>query len=229
MPADAGGQVHVLGLEAHDLAAKDVGRRLVVLGWDPEDLDLPLIPAMDRIGQVEVDEGGLDEPGVTFVLGLAERRGIRGLEVVGRQRSLRGQVVAKWPAIMRVIGDVGAPSPGRSLPELTSLRVGAILRRADAARVGSPWSGLGDRDGVVGCDIGPIEGLAVRPERLGPESERFTPVLGRRSPTDGAARVDGEDRHRLAKLPQAGDEASTRQRSIVGMGGDEDVGHRGRG
>ncbi len=84
-------------------------------------------------------------------------------------------------------------------------------------------------DRVIRRDRGAVEGLRGRPDGLRPEAQRRALVLGQLGARAGAAGEDRDDGDVLAQLTKAGDQAAARQRGIVGMRGDEDVAHRGRG
>ena len=136
--ADAEREVHLLWLESQDLAAQDLDRGLVVLERLAQQRVVALVAAMDGVGQVQVDEGGLDEVGPALVLGLAQRGRVRRREVEAVERALGRHVVAERSVVVRVVGDVGAASPGGSLPELACLGVGALLGDVDAVGIGLP-------------------------------------------------------------------------------------------
>ncbi len=92
------------------------------------------------------------------------------------------------------------------MPELSGLRVGALLGGLHAARVGLPGRAAGDSDRILSCDIRAVEGLGVRPQGPRPEADGFALVI---TPAQSsAARVHRQDRDRLAELPEAGDEPS---------------------
>ena len=59
MTADRQGDVDLLGLEAEDLATQDLGGWLVIRERPPQQGRLALVAAVDRVGQVQVDDGRL--------------------------------------------------------------------------------------------------------------------------------------------------------------------------
>jgi len=118
---------------------------------------------------------------------------------------------------------VGPPVPRGALPEplVGGVRVGLrglepLVRRLPGRRGGIRR--------VVRLEVRPVERLGDRPYRLGPEAQRL--ALVRRHALDVAgARVQGQDGDRLAELPQPGDQAATGECDVVGVRGDEDMGH----
>jgi hypothetical protein len=117
-----------------------------------------------------------------------------------------------------------------TLPELASLGVGTLLGRLESILIGLPRgtdAGPG-RHWVLRGDVGAIEGLRVGRQRLGAEAQRLSLVVGKVGIVRRAAGVHGQDGDRLAQLTETRDEATTRQGDVIWMGGNEDVGHRGR-
>ena len=117
-----------------------------------EQLLVALVAAVDRVGQVEVDDRQLHEPGVALVLGVAEGHGVGGAEVDGLDGALSADRVGERSVGRLDVGDVGAARPRGALPELARLRVGALLGRRDALRVGRPGRDA-RRDGHVRADV----------------------------------------------------------------------------
>ena len=74
--------------------------------------------------------------------------------------------------------------------------------------------------GIVGDEVRAVERLADRPDRLRAVAQRLAPDA-----VAATAGVDGEDRHVLAELAEAGDQPPAGERDVVRVGGDEDVGH----
>src|SRR3989304_1383146 len=96
-----------------------------------------------------------------------------------------------------------------------------VIASAAAKSIGSPepWPATPAPTGRSGAAVvGPVgargRGALVLPQ----------PVPGR-----WTAREDGDDGHVLAQLAQARDEAAARERRVVRVRGDEDVGHRAGG
>ncbi len=77
---------------------------------------------------------------------------------------------------------------------------------------------------LVGTDVRAVERLRRRPDGLAPEPQRLALVLGQAGGRPVAGE-DREDRDVLAQLAQAGDQPAAGERDVVGVGGDEDVGH----
>ena len=69
-----------------------------------------------------------------------------------------------------------------------------------------------------------VECLGRRPHRLRAETERLALVRGQGAGR-AVAREDGQDRDGLTQLAEAGDEAAARERDVVRVRRDEDVGH----
>ena len=77
---------------------------------------------------------------------------------------------------------------------------------------------------VVGLEVGAVEGLGDRPDRLGAEAQRLA-LVGRQPVRVPGAGVQRQDRDVLAELAEAGDEPAARERDVVRVGGNEDMGH----
>ncbi len=220
-------QVDLLRLEPGDLLAQELERGVVVGAGHPEQLVVALVAAEDGVGQVEEDDRRLGEVGEALVLEPAARHQVAGRgrvhDVVGVDGALGRQVVDDRLVGERLVADAGPAIPRRALPEALGGLVGVGLRGIEPVVVGGP--GGHERGGrPVGQDVAPVERLGRRPHRLRPEPERLALVRGQ--PAGRAvAGEDGQDRHGLAELAQAGDEAAARECDVVRMRRDEDMGH----
>ena len=140
--ADAQREVDLLRFQPRDLAAQQVDRRRVVATGGAQQLGVTLVAAVDRIGQVEVDDRGLREQGVPLVLEATGRGDVAGRlglhELLGQDRALVRLVVEERLARDRLVVDVRAPVPRRALPEPSSGRVGVLLRGLETVGRGRP-------------------------------------------------------------------------------------------
>ena len=210
MASDAEREVDLLWLQTQDLAAQDVDGWFVILEGPSEQSLVSFVAAVDRVGQIQIDESRFDEVGPALVFCLAQRGGVGRGEVEALERALGGHVVAERPVVVGVVGDVGAAGPGRALPELARLCVGPLLGRVEAGVVGFPGRTRAGRrrDRVLGRDVGAVESLGRGVKRLGAEPHGLTLIV-RGVDIAGSAGVDRQDRDRLAELTEAGDEATT--------------------
>ena len=187
-----------------------------------------LVAAEDGVGEVEEDDRRLGEVGVALVLqppGSGEVAGHLRLDELGREdRALLGHVVHERLAVERPVVDLGAAIPRRPLPEALGRGVGVGLGGVEAGRIGGVGRVGGRVERLVGPHVLPVERLRRRPDRLAAEAERLALVLGQagRGPVPGE---DGEDRDGLAELAQARDQPAAREGDVVGVGGDENMGH----
>ena len=227
MTADAERQVDLLRLEPGDLLAEQLERRVVVGARRAEQLVVALVAAEDRVGQVEEHDRRLGEVGEPLVLEPAPGHQVAGRggidDVVGVDGALRRDVVDDGLVGERLVADARPAVPRRALPEALGGGVGVGLGRLEpvlvAAHAGtraavgqSAWMSLRLNASVAGHS-------AFEPK---PSASRWYGV----SRSDGAvAGEDGQDRHGLAELAQAGDEAAARERDVVRVRRDEDVGH----
>ena len=118
-----------------------------------------------------------------------------------------------------------APVPRGALPEPLGGGVRLRLGRVERALRRLPRRDRGRVvDRVVGLEMGPVERLGHRPDALGPEAQRLALVVAE-VVRPAAARVERQDRHVLAELPEARDQPAAGERDVVGMRGDEHVGH----
>ena len=78
--------------------------------------------------------------------------------------------------------------------------------------------------GKSACEVGAVERLGDRPDRLGPEAQRLALVRGEPVRVPGAGE-ERQDRDVLPELAQAGDEPAARERNVVRVGGNEHMGH----
>src|SRR6478672_8356077 len=220
-------QIDVLWLEACDLPAERLERRLVIGPWRAEELPIALVPAEHGIGQVEEHDRRLGEVGEPLVLDasrghqIARRGGIH--DVVRHHRALGRNVVHDGLVGERFVVDAGASIPRGSLPEPFGRRVRVRLGRLQSI-VGSGPCGHEDRLRIGREDVAAIEGFGDRPMRLGAESESLT-LVGRESVATSITRIHGDDRDVLTELAEARDESAARERDVVRVGRDEDMGH----
>src|SRR3954469_1313213 len=229
MTTDAERQIDLLRLEPRDLPAEDLDRSVIVDARRAEQLVVALIAAEDGVRQVEEDDRRLREVREALVLEAPARHQIAGCcgidHIVGMECALGREVVRDRLIGQRFVPDAGAPIPRRALPEALGRLVGVGLGGVETLRFGGPRRN--ERGGrPVGGDVRPVEGFGIGPERLRTETERLAlvrrEVVGRPIP-----REDGDDRHGLTTLAEAGEEAAARERDVVRMRRDEDVGHGG--
>ena len=125
----------------------------------------------------------------------------------------------------RLVADARPAVPRRALPEPLGGGVGVGLGRLE------PVLGRGPRR-ARSAAVGQSARMALRLNAsvaghiaFDAEAERLALVARSGRPSDAVAREDREDRHGLAELAQARDEAAAREGDVVGMRRDEDMGH----
>ena len=231
--ADAERQVDLLRLQPGDLTAQDLVRRFVTVTRPAQQLVVALVAAEDRVREIEEDDRGLGEVREPLVLDPAAGghvpRGCGLHDLIGVDGALRRQRINHRLTGQRLGPDAGSPIPRRTLPEALRGGVGVFLRGVQSVRAGSPRRRRRriDVDGPVVGHVRPVECLGHRPHRLRPEAQRLALVGGQLIGLAGPGE-DGDDGDVLAQLAQAGDQPAARERNVVGMRGDEDVGHGDR-
>ena len=212
--ADTQRQVDLLGLEAGDLAHEEVDRRPVVRPRHREELVVAVVAAEDGVGQVQEDDRRLGEVGEALVLEAASGHQVAGSlrldERVREHGPLLRHVVHERLAGERPVVDVGPAIPRRALPEALGGRVRVGLGRLQAVRGGEVRRVDRGVQRPVRADVGAVERLGRRPDRLAAEAQGLALVRRQRA-RRAVAREDRDDRDVLPKL--AGWRSARRRRA----------------